>query len=257
MTVGVWSEAIYVTLRARPLLTGQLRRTRALDEPLSLKVFLKFYPHLAMASVAMLVMMPVTSAALSRMPNPVLSLAVWEPVLGAVMVFGSGGTAVVDVVVSLLDRTRALPRLRRFAFLLAGVTGLTFVGLGFYPIGVLWYGTMLGLGQPLLGIALRATLLVLPFPVARVLEGLFRGMVTYERSTRAVTEAVVISSLVSVLVFGMGVVSGEVVGAYVGALGFATGAIAQALWMWYRSRSVAAVIQGRDALRRMAEMSSS
>jgi Ca2+/Na+ antiporter len=80
-------------------------------------------------------------------------------------------------------------------------------------------------------------------------------MLAYGRTTRAVTEAVIISSLVSLTCFAVGVAWGEVAGAYVATAGFGLGAIAQALWLRYRSRPVAATIEEEDPFETMAAAS--
>jgi len=66
--------------------------------------------------------LPIGSAALSRMPNPLASLAVWPVVSGLVFVVRGSGVAYNEVVVALLDQTGSVASLRRFAVLLAGLT---------------------------------------------------------------------------------------------------------------------------------------
>jgi len=73
VAVGVVVEAIYAAYRVRPVLRDQLRPAPAV-ETLTWRAFANFYAPLALTSLIMLLLLPIGSAALSRLPNPLESL---------------------------------------------------------------------------------------------------------------------------------------------------------------------------------------
>lgn len=244
MTAGVWAEAIYAALRVRPVLRNQVKPAPRVNQTLSLGSFLKFYIPLATTSVVLLVMRVISSGALSRMPEAVVSLAVWSALFGVIMMLASGGMAMVEVVVTLLDQPMALPSLRRFTILLGALTGLLAFILAATPLGELWFSHISGLSPSLLVPARRAVWLVLPITVAIATQGLFQGVLAHARHTRPVTEAVFISSLITLAIYGAGVAWGRIAGIYVIMATSAISAIVQALWLWHRSRRFRRTLAG-------------
>jgi len=103
VAAGVICEAIYIGLRSRPVIKNELRLAEPVEPPLTLMAFLKFYIPLAATSLLTLLIQPIGSAAISRMPQALESLAVWPVVIGLSFLFRSLGVAYNEVVVALLD----------------------------------------------------------------------------------------------------------------------------------------------------------
>ncbi|HBY99117.1 MAG TPA: hypothetical protein DEP84_35095 [Chloroflexi bacterium] len=238
MTVGVTVEASYIERRVRPVLRTQVKGAAVLAPDLTVQRFLKFYIPLAMTSVAMYLMQPVVSAALSRMPDALISLAVWPPVMGIAMLLASGGMAMVEVVVTLLDQPRTFASLRRFTVLLMGVTALLAVALAATPLGAFWFGRVSALREPILDVARHAFWVALLYPIALVIQGLYQGVLTHAHHTRRITEAVFLNLLVSLTILSLGVVSGRLTGIYVGVGATVVATVVQGIWLRLRSRPV-------------------
>ncbi len=92
---------------------------------------------------------PIGSAAISRMPRPLESLAVWPVVTGLVFMFRSLGMAYNEVVVALLDVPRSYANLRRFAAWLAGASVAALVVMAVTPLSTFWFGTVSALSPQL------------------------------------------------------------------------------------------------------------
>ena len=123
VAVGVTSEAIFAGRVVRPVLRNELALASPVEPALTYRVFFAFYIPLVLTSLLSLLAQPIGSAALSRMPQPVSSLAVWPVVTGLVFMVRSLGIAFNEVVVALLDEPGARPVLRRFTgILVAGTT---------------------------------------------------------------------------------------------------------------------------------------
>lgn len=235
MTVGVTIEAFYIDWRVRPVVRQELKPAASADQPLTARSFVRFYIPLAMTSVAMFVMQPVVSATLSRMPDPIISLAVWPPVIGVAMLLASGGTPMVDVVVTFLDKPGALPVLRRFTAYVTVATSLLGVLLAATPLGTFWFGNLSALIEPILSVARQAFWFALLFPVARTIQGFHQGILTYARRTERITEAVVINVLVTLVILWAGAAWGGVRGIFVGMGATTVATLFQTGWMWWRS----------------------
>jgi hypothetical protein len=243
MLGGVLIEAAFIEWKVRPVLRGDLRRAPLVNGPINSLIFLKFYVPLALTSVAMFLIQPIISAALSRLPDPILSLAVWPTVAGVAGLIGAGGTSMVELVVTLLEQPGALPKLRQFSLIVSSIAGVMSLALAATPLGTFWFGEVSALNEPLLTAARQAYWLGLLFPVAYSLQGLYRGILTHGRQTQRVSEAVFLYTLTVLAALGIGVVWGQAIGLYVATVAMTLGMGAETIWMWWRSRKLAQVLQ--------------
>jgi hypothetical protein len=243
--LGVISEAVYAGWRIRPVLQGELRQAQ-IDTPLTWQAFFNFYIPLAMTSLILLLWQPVGSAALSRMPAALSSLAVWPVLSGLSFLVRSFGIAFNEVVVSLLDRQRSLLSLKRFSTWLAlGTSGLHLLVV-VTPLSLLYFANLSALPEPLVEIARVGFLLALPLPALSVYQNWFQGVILFGKHTRGIPESVVVFFGTILLVMGAGVVWGQIIGLYVAVIGLVLGTLAQVIWLWVRSRPVMAQLRERD-----------
>jgi hypothetical protein len=236
VAAGVVAEAVYAGLRVRPVLRDQVSQAASPEGPLTFRAFLDFYVPLAFTSLLYLLVQPIGSAALSRMPDPLASLAVWPVVTGLIFMLRSLGMAYNEVVVALLDEPHAVPALRRFALLLTvSVTALLLVTVA-TPLADVWFGHVSALPPRLVLLATNGLWLSFLLPGLNVLQSWYQGAILHSRRTRGITEALLIFLVTSSTVLWGGVAWGQVPGLYVGAVAFVAGGLAQTMWLWFRSR---------------------
>jgi hypothetical protein len=240
---GVVSEAIYAGWRVRPVLQYQLKQVTGAGPPLTGRKFLEFYIPLAMTVLLAMIVQPMVSAALSRMPQPLESLAVWPVVSGLLLMWQSVGIAYNEAVIALLDKPNAVNSLRRFTLILVGLTTLLLLGAMATPLATFWFRRVAALPPALVVLAQQAMWLGLLLPGLRVLQSWYQGTITYSRHTRGITEAVVVFMLTSASLLVAGVFWGHVTGLYVGLLAVAAGFLTQTLWLWWRGRQVMRTVQ--------------
>jgi hypothetical protein len=246
ITCGVVSEAIYAGLRVRPVIRDELKVAPRVEESLTIRSFSSFYVPLALTSLLTLLTLPIGSAALSRMPMALESLAVWPVVGGLIFMLRSLGVAYNEVTVALLDEPLALKSLRRFAwYLVAGTTILLFLVAG-TELSTLWLGRVSALVPPLVEISRKALWFALLLPGLNALLSWFQGLILHSRRTRGITEAVVVSLCTTGLVLTLGVMWGRTTGLYVGWTAFSLGALAQSIWLWWRSRPAVNALMLKD-----------
>ena len=233
---GVLAEALYAGLRVRVVVETQVKPAEPVQPGLTLPAFTHFYIPLVMTSLLSLLAQPIGSAAISRMPDPLSSLAVWPVVTGLIFLLRSFGVAYNEVVVALLDRPNAAAGLRRFAHWMAVLTTLALFVIAATPLSTFWFLRCTALPPDLASLAQRGLWIGLLLPALAVYQSWFQGAILHHRHTAPISEAVVVYLLVSVALVAAGVLSGNAVGLYVGLAALLAGAAAQTAWLWLRGR---------------------
>ena len=218
-SLGVLSEAVYAGWRAQRVIRQELNLAPLVPE-VSWKSFANFYIPLAMTSLIGFLWQPVGSAALSRMPEPLISLAVWPVASGLVNMFRSFGYAMNEVVVALLDKPGSYRSIQRFVFILASVvTGLQLLVL-LSPAAMFWFAGVSALSPALSSLAMNSFWLAIPMAGLTVFQSWFQGTIVTGRKTRAIPEATGIFLGVFLVIALIGILSAQLTGLYVGMVGF-------------------------------------
>jgi hypothetical protein len=247
VATGVMGEAIYAGLAVRPVLRGALRQAPPVEQALNLRLFLDFYIPLVMTSLLFMLAQPIGSAAVSRMPMALQSLAVWPVLSGVVFIFRSLGVAYNEVVVALLDEPGSSINLRRFTGWLSGAMTLALLLVAATPLAGFWFGTISALRPELVEISRNALWLALPQPALAVLQSWYQGAILHGKVTRGVSEAVVIYLASIAVLLVASVTWGRVVGLYASMASMGISMSLQTGWLWLRSRDVLRSVAARDA----------
>jgi hypothetical protein len=246
LAAGTSAEAIFAGLAVRPVVRWQVKSAAPVDEPITAPAFLRFYVPLAITSLLWLVVQPVGSAALSRMPRALESLAVWPVLTGFVFLLRASGMAYNEVVIALLDEDGSTQSLRRFAFLLAVLMTVVLVVTAASPLAPFWFRRLSGLKPHLARLAHRGLWLALPWPALNALYSWYQGAVVRSRRTRPITEAVVIFLVTCTAVLWAGVVWQRAPGLFVGVVAFVSATATQTFWLCIRSRRAVQEVEARD-----------
>ena len=241
VVAGVLAEAAFAGACVRPMIPV-LRACEPVSPPLTVKRFMDFYVPLAMTPLIWLASTPLASAAMSRMPLALESLAVWPVLNGLLFALRSLGVAMNEVTVSLLDRPGAAPILRRFAFGLAAVTTMMVVVVAATPLSELWFRDAAALDAPLAAIGETALWLSLPLGMLGVFVPWLQGIVVHHGRTRGITESVVAYLVATVLILGAGIAMGDFTGLHVAAVANVVGYLALVIWL--RARAADALRSG-------------
>lgn len=247
VAVGVVAEAAYIGVRTRPVVNGPLKAAPTVEPVLTLGVFMAFYVPLALTSLMNLLIQPIGSAALSRMPLALDSLAAWPVMSGISFMFRSPGIAYNEVVVALFDERGAVKVLRRFALYLSLAASGLLLLVTTTPLAVFYLRDVSALPADLVELALPGLWFLLPLPALIAMQNWYQGAIVNSRRTRGITEAIVIFLVTSIVVFGIGIVWGGAPGLHVGLIGFTLATLTQTAWLWFRSRPVMRQAEARDA----------
>ena len=233
---GLTGEAIYSKLRVASVLRDELRHQPAIETPLTIGVFLAFYVPLVMTSLLQVLAQPIGAAALARMADPLMSLAVWPAVYGLLLVLMSAGMAFPEVAVVLLERRGALRPLAQFAAILASILVTLLLIINLTPLAGNLFTGALGLPPALIPFARASLWLLSIVPGIIVIESLLNGILLNSRKTRGITEAVVVGLATTSIILTIGVWRGDIVGVHVAAVAITVGALARCMWLVYRTR---------------------
>lgn len=236
LTCGALCEMGYASWRVQQVL-GQVKTAPLVQPALTTRGFLAFYIPLAATTIIMFFFEAICSAAISRMPNALDSLAVWPVVGGLIFLLQSFGVAYNEVVVALLDRPKAFIPLRNFAILLGGITTLLALLLAATPLATLWFEKVSALTPTLAEMARLSFWVWIPGPAISVLQSWFQGLILHTGKTRGITEAIFIALSGLLLVLIGGVVWGKVEGIYVGTMAYMVSSAGQMLWLYFKSRA--------------------
>jgi len=236
LSAGVLSEATCAGLCVRPVVRGHLRAAAPTGRSLTVPDLLRFYVPLAITPMLDFLLQPVTSAAISRMPQALDSLAAWPVVFRSVMLLRSLGLAYNEVVITLLDEPRSTHALCRFAALLTALTTVLLLVVAATPLAPFWFARVAGLNPRLAAMAGRGLWVALPLPGLTVLRTWYQGMLVHSHRTRSITAAMLFYAIANGAMLFAGVASGWTTGLYVGLAALGVGAAFQTAWLWVRSR---------------------
>lgn len=244
LSTGVVAEAIYSGWRVRPIVRQQIIPIPS-GEVLTTRDFLAFYVPLALTSLIWVIIQPFGSAAVSRMPDPLSSLAAWPVVNGLLFLLRSPGMALNEVIVAQTGRPRAAVTLWRFTVILLGLTVTCTLLIVATPLANLWLSTVTALPETLIPISQGALWLGVGLPVLAVAMSWYQGQIMYSRHTRSITEATTIYSLLMSAFLGAGIALQRFTGLYVAVAAFEIASLAQVGWLWFKSRTVLRAVPPR------------
>lgn len=233
--LGVSCEAIFAGLRIRKIIPD-IRIAPPSQTPLTTKRFISFFTPLALTSTIWLLWQPVISGAVSRMPDPVQSLAIWSVVASLLFVFRSPGVAYNEAVVALLEEPHSFSVLRKFAVTTSLAITALMVVFVLTPLSQFWFSTISNLSVVNVAIARIALALGLSLTFLSMMISFYQGIIVYFEKTKPVAEAVVIFLLSLLLVLILGVLSYSIKGVYVATAAFSLAHLMQALWLMLRSK---------------------
>jgi hypothetical protein len=178
------------------------------------------------------------SAAISRMPRALESLAVWPVLGGLTFMFRSVGIAVQEVVVTFSDRPHFLRPLQQFVWLVSLGASATLLLIAATPLSTLWFESVAGLSPELSSLASSALWLAVVLPALTPWESYFQGELVNRGATTYVTQAVSLYLLGSSSVLVLGIFYGQITGLFVGVAATLTGISVQMWWLWKHSHSM-------------------
>lgn len=241
LSAGVIFEAIFMFVCTRPIVRDLRQRAVVPEHPLTLQRLCSFYWPLALTPLVMLATLSIGSAAISRMPRALESLAVWPVLGGLTFMFRSVGIAIQEVVVTFSDRPYFLRPLQQFVWLVSLGASATLLLIAATPLSTIWFESFAALSPELSSLARTALWMAVVLPALSPWESYFQGELVYRGATTYVTQAVSLYLLGSSSILVLGIVYGKILGLYVGVAATLTGISVQLWWLWKHSHNIRGV----------------
>lgn len=248
LMAGVLVEAVATTLFALPLVRSRITdHTDDSTPPLTQARIWRFHAPLAATTVLTLLAQPMTSAALARLPGSKETLAAWPVAFLLLLILRGWGLALQEITVAHARDAAARPALRKFAWLVGGVTSLAAVAIVGTPLIFLYLGSVLHLPPDLHESARLGVAVGLLMPLITSLGSWARGLLVAGGATDAVYQGMGINLAThgALLVAGVWL---HLPGMWVAAGAFSAAAAAEYLYIAGRAMKVFAPPQARNGL---------
>jgi Na+-driven multidrug efflux pump len=219
---------------ARRLSTGATDLTR-----LNQRYLWSFYLPLAITSVLRQSIRPVINAGMASAPLTELSLAAWPVAFSLVSIFWGPTMALQQVTVALTTDRDSWRTVTRFV-LAAGL--LLTAALGILCLDPLLDVTLKrlgGLSDELAALAVPCTRIMILLPLAYTFHALFTGLLVRRGRTSPVRSAKIVNLVVVVGALLAGLKLSPLPGAILGSWAICSGALFEAIWLYWRSRPAA------------------
>ncbi|WP_145198773.1 hypothetical protein [Planctomycetes bacterium Poly30] len=248
VAAGVSAEALFAGWRVREIYP-ELRKAPP-GEEIRPGSFARFYGPLALTPLITLLIQPLGSASMNRMPQSLDAVAAWGPVHALVFTMRSVGMAFNEVVVTLVAIRGGRRALLRFGAGLATVTSSIILLVWATPLADFWFGTIQSIPGELIPVARVGVGICVLMPAYQVAQSWFQGLLVHRQETRGITEAVLLYFVIAFVALRLGI-------AYADDLGlnglswtlmsFVAAGILQTLYLWWRSRHSADSDAGASA----------
>ncbi len=183
LMAGVLTEAVATTLFAQPL----VRRITAMPElpgpPLTPAVIWRFHAPLAATTLLTLLAQPITSAALARLPASKQTLAAWPVAFMLLLILRGWGLALQEITVAHAREPTSRPALKRFAWMVGGVTSIATVAIAGTPLITVYFHHVLRLPPNLYDSARLGVAVGLLMPLITSLGSWARGLLVADGAT--------------------------------------------------------------------------
>lgn len=181
---------------------------------------------------------PLTSAALSRIPRAIDSLALWLVLSVLLYILRSPRVAYNEMVVALLDKPQSSRNLSRFTAILTTTTTLIIILICPCSLFKNLVRYISALDPDLTRLAERSLWFSLLVPRAITLQSLYQGLVLQSKQTRGILEAMAVLMIVTTVIYLVGILWHGPAVIIFGTGGLSLGMTAQAIWLWFQCQPV-------------------
>ncbi|MBL67234.1 MAG: hypothetical protein CMO74_02095 [Verrucomicrobiales bacterium] len=238
IAIGVIIEALYIRWKTHAVLQGPLRDAQG--PALTMCEVILFYLPIAFAPTIGLLGQPILTGGLSRLPDPMLTLAIWPTINSLIFMLRSAGIAYTEVVVALLDKPNAHRQLFNFTAILSLVLSLPLLALITTPLIDLWFTQIIGLRVELAQIGKASLWFALLHPAITTWACYFEGRLIHAKRSNPVTEAVLFYTLSLFIFISIITAQQSMPGLNAAVLAMTIGGILQMSWLWIRCRALGA-----------------
>jgi hypothetical protein len=237
MVLAVTVEASIIHWAATPTTRGSLSKKQAELEPITLRYLWSFYLPLAITGVLRQGIRPLTSAGIAAAPMAELSLAAWPVAFSLVSIFWGPTFGLQPITIALTSDEDSWRTVSRFVLAVGVLLTLGLALICFTPLLWVVLRSLFGLSEVVAALAAPAVRMQVLLPLAYTFHALYTGLLVRQARTTTVRTAKLLNAgVVGVTLYG-GLVYAGLWGALLGAVAVTSGSLAEAAWLYWRSRS--------------------
>jgi len=235
LSTGVVAEAIYAGAKGRPVAKAYLDHDPNAEVISWRDLFIFSFP-LVVTQILNFGWMSLGSAAMSRMINPIASLAVWPVLSGLLNILRAFGYTCNEVTLTLLSRKGFYETVRRFSIYVGlASTGIYLLFL-VTPLGDFWFVRFSGLTGELAALAQGALSLVFLIPFSNALLSFYQAILLHNKKTNGILQALLVFFVIIGAFMAVGIRTQRWQGILVIALGMNVALVVQTLVSMLQSR---------------------
>ena len=237
LMAGVLAEAGYATIAIRPILTVELAPNQppAPGETLTYRGLFWFHLPLAATSVLLLLVQPMVTSSLARLPNPVISLAAWPIIFQITLMARAGAMALPEVVIALSEKPDSFAPVRRFSFnLMLVITGFMLVFI-VTPLASFYIFVMQDMTDVVGAVVRSSVAFFLFFPALATIISWLRGLLINKRITKAVNMGMAINLTITAVILAVGLYF-QWTGILTAAVAFNLAAVGEIIYLGYKTQ---------------------
>ncbi len=252
MVIGVVVEALLIQWAVQPSIHGKLEAEPSDSEALTFRYLLFFYVPLATTTVLRQGIRPLISAGVAAAPMAALSLAAWPVAFSLVSMFWGPTMGLQQVTIALTDDKASWQRVSRFVLTVGLILTGSLALISFTPLLGVVLRQLFGLSEEVARFAAPATRIMVLLPLGYTFHALFTGLLVKQARTSTVRTAKALDLVVVGLTLFVGLRYGGLWGAVLAAAAMTAGTLAEAAWLYWRSRPAARMLvsstEGRRAI---------
>jgi Na+-driven multidrug efflux pump len=247
MLLAVVVESGIIHWTARATLQGSLSRKSPSLQPLTLRYLFLFYFPLAVTTVLRQGIRPVISAGIAAAPLAELSLAAWPVAFSLASIFWGPTMGLQQVTIALTNDRDSWHTVSRFVLATGLALTLGLALISFTPLLWVVLGRLFALSDTVAALAAPAVRILVLLPLAYSFHALFTGLLVKQARTTSVRTAKVVNMGFVGLALYVGLAYAGLGGSVLGAIAISLGSVAEAIWLYWRSRSAIKLVDA-DAL---------
>jgi hypothetical protein len=235
LAAGVLLESIATRFMAHSTIKKYMREELMIPaEKLTYPKIAKYYYPLALTSVIGMSVGPIATFFIGQGRMPVESLAVLPVIDSMIFVFRSFGMSYQEAAMALVgDKFEHYKQLRKFAFMIAGVTVFAVSILTFTPLSMFWFENIIGLSPELSQFAVIPARIMVVLPAFTAILSWQRSILLKSKTNVPVTISTFIDVSFTVLILLIGIFGMNSVGVVAAATALVLARTIATMYMYF------------------------
>ena len=238
LTICVALESLYNEIEGHKTAVQNLVPLETAEPLITWKELILFVSPLIMTKLMNNIWMSIGSGTVSRMINPVISLAVWPVISSLLNILNCWGSAINETALAQLSVKGMRKPLERFTLYVTIFVLLLFLMFALPPMNDIWFIKISSLTPELAEVSKKALPFVILVPLLSPVQNFYQAVLVKGKKTAAIFESLLVFLVVIFAALGIGLVTNRWMGIYVIVVGMSLSTAGQVLWLRFRARQV-------------------